>query len=122
MDVQESLNQGIKDFSGHPYFLEMTLKELKLHSEKNKDYTKGGDSLGNFKRVSKILSNYPKLKLSDSRVVAIVYLLKQLDAVLWMISNEYEGKVENIDSRMQDVHIYAKIIRILNKEMKRVND
>ena len=92
---------------------ELTLKELELYRAKNKDYTKGGSPFGNFERVSSILSLYPKLKLSNPQVVAMVYLMKQLDSVLWMLSEGYEGEVENIDTRLTDVHVYAKIARLL---------
>jgi len=91
----------------------LTEEELKLYLQKNKDYTQGGDEFGNFKRVSCILSLYPKLSLSDPQVIAMVYLMKQLDAALWMLSEGYEGEVENIDTRLTDVHVYAKIIRLL---------
>ena len=93
---------------------ELTKKELELYRAKNKDYTKGGDTYGNFNRVSSILALYPKLKLSERRVVAAVYMLKQLDAALWMMSEGYEGKVENVDTRLMDVHIYTKIMRLLD--------
>jgi len=92
---------------------ELTQKELELYRAKNKDYTKGGSPYGNFERVASILSLYPKLKLSDPRIVGMVYLMKQLDAALWMLSEGYEGEVENIDTRLTDVHVYAKIIRLL---------
>ena len=103
-------------FGGHPDFLDMTLDELELHSTKNKDYSLGGDPLGNFKRVANILGQYPNLALSKPEVVAIVYMMKQLDAALWMLSQGYEGSVENIDTRMTDVHVYAKLARILHNE------
>lgn len=92
---------------------ELTKRELNLYRKKNKDYTNGGDTYGNFKRVSSIFSLYPNLKLSDTRVVCIVYLMKQLDAILWMLNQGYEGEIENIDTRLTDIHIYAKIARLL---------
>jgi len=95
---------------------QLTMAELALYSAKNKDYTNGGSPYGNFERVASILSLYPKLKLSDPRIVAMVYLMKQLDAALWMLSEGYEGEVENIDTRLTDVHVYAKIIRLLGGE------
>lgn len=95
---------------------ELTQQELELYRAKNNDYTQGGDTFGNFKRVSSILVLYPKLKLSNPQVVGIVYLLKQLDAALWMLSEGYQGKVENIDTRLTDVGVYAKIIRLIDKE------
>jgi hypothetical protein len=92
---------------------QLTMEELNLYQKKNKDYTQGGDRYGNFNRVSQILSLYPKLKLSSPKVVCMAYLLKQLDAALWMLSEGYEGEVENIDTRLTDVHVYAKIARLL---------
>jgi len=104
------------EFHGHPDFYKMTEDEITLHSEKNKDYAQGGDPLGNFKRVGVILSQYPGLNPSNPAVTALVYMLKQLDAALWMLSQKYEGQVENVDTRLRDVHVYAKLARILHKE------
>jgi len=100
-------------------FVNITLDELELHEKKNWDYARTGDSIGNFKRVAKILENYPNLKGHDPRVVALLYMLKQLDATFWMISQGYDGNVESIDDRLRDVHVYAKIVRIINMKMKR---
>jgi len=104
------------EFFGHPMFYELTKDEIKLHSSKNKDYAWGGDPLGNFRRVANILSQYPGLPVSLPAIVAIVYALKQLDAVLWMIAMGYEGGVETIDSRLTDIHVYMKLARILLRE------
>ncbi len=103
-------------YHGHPDFYKMTEDELQLHSDKNRDYAQGGDPLGNFKRVANIFSNYPGLDLSKPETIALVYMFKQLDAALWMLSQGYEGEVEDVDSRLRDVHVYAKIDRILHKE------
>ena len=102
--------------AGHPDFYKMTEEENRLYSEKNKDYAQGGNPMGNFMRVGNILSNYPGLNPKSPAVVALVYMMKQLDAALWMLANKYEGEVENIDTRLQDVSIYAKLARILHKE------
>ncbi len=100
-------------------FEELTQKELELYRIKNKDYTGNqGDIYGNFNRVAKIFSLYPNLKLSDPRVVCLTYLMKQLDATLWMLNQGYEGEVENIDTRLQDVTIYSKICRLLTNSEK----
>ena len=93
---------GKMSTGGHPSFIPLTLEEIDLHARKNRDYAKGGDPLGNFKRVANILSNYPGLDLSNPAVVAIVYALKQLDAALWMIANKYEGNVEGVDERLRE--------------------
>lgn len=104
------------EYAGHPLFKTLTEEELKLHASKNRDYAKGGDALGNFKRVAATLAQYPKLDLGNPVVVALVYMMKQLDAAFWMLSEGYEGAVENIDTRLRDVHVYAKLARILHRE------
>lgn len=101
---------------GHPSFLPITLRELQLHSDKNHDYAAGGTALGNFDRVAAILSNYPDLRLSDRRIVALVYALKQLDAVLWGINSGIVHKVEGLNERLQDISVYAKIVMCMNEE------
>lgn len=103
---------------GHPDFIPMAVKEVELHARKNSDYAKGGDPLGNFHRVASILSLYPGLDLTRPVSVAIVYMLKQLDAALYMLSKGYEGQIEGVDERLTDVHVYAKLARILAKEKK----
>lgn len=113
--VVEKLN---KEFPhGHKDFIKLTVEEIDLHNKKNYDYSKGGDPLGNFRRVSTILGQYPGLDLSSPTVIAVVYMLKQLDAALWMMCQGYEGNIEGIDERMQDIHVYVKLARILHKEV-----
>ena len=105
--------------AGHPRFRELTEYEVELHDSKSGDYASGGGNpLGNFERVARILSNYPKLDLSKPEVVAMVYLLKQLDAVANMIANDCEGGVETIERRLLDISVYAKLMIILHEEAK----
>lgn len=107
-------------YHGHPDFYKLTQQELELHSRKNKDYAQGGDPLGNFKRVSVIKKLYPGLPWDSPVGVALGYMLKQLDAAFWMLSQGYEGEVENVDSRLTDVHVYVKIARVLLREAKQL--
>lgn len=100
--------------NGHPDYIPMTLQELKLHSDKNADYAHGGDPLGNFKRVSLMLGLLG-LALSPAQV-AFVYMMKQLDAAGRMLFSNYEGQVEGLDKRLEDVVVYAKLVRILQRE------
>lgn len=102
--------------AGHPRFKELTIEELALHDAKNADYTHGGDPLGNFNRVAAILALYPGLDLGRASIVALVYMLKQLDAILWMLAKGYEGKIETVGTRLGDVSVYAKLARILEEE------
>lgn len=112
-EIERTLREN---FRGHPEFITMTLDELRLHSEKNYDYAREGPALGNFLRVAAILKQYPGLDPGDPAVVAVTYMLKQLDAFLWMKSGGYEGDVETRDVRLRDVHVYAKLARILDSE------
>ena len=104
---------------GHPDFYKLCEEEMNLYGLKNNDYTFGGDPMGNFKRVACILALYPGLKLSNPATVGIVYLCKQFDAALNMLSKQYEGKVEGQKERLQDVSVYSKIISILIEEQKK---
>lgn len=101
---------------GHREFLPITIQELQLHSDKNHDYASGGDALGNFNRVAAILALYPDLDLADRRIVALVYAMKQLDAVLWGLNGNIQHKVEGLNSRLQDISVYAKIVMCMNSE------
>jgi len=103
--------------NGHKRFREMALEEMELHSQKNHDYAKGGDPLGNFYRVADIFQQYPNLSPADPRVVAIIYMMKQLDCTLWFMNEGFEGQVEGFDDRMRDVGVYAKLIRIIHEEL-----
>jgi hypothetical protein len=107
---------------GHEDFLPTTLKEMELHSLKNHDYAKGGSALGNFERVSAILALYPGLNPSDKRVIALVYMLKQLDAVLWGIAKGIAHKVEGLNERLGDISIYSKIVMCMNLQDAREKD
>jgi hypothetical protein len=101
---------------GHPDFIKMCLDEVALHSEKNHDYAKGGDPMGNFARVANILKQYPGLDISKPEIVALIYLLKQLDAALWQMAKGHTAKVETPAVRWRDVSVYAKIIIAIMKE------
>ena len=103
------------EYHGHTDFYKLTAEEVALYSAKNRDYTLGGDPLGNFNRVSTIKKLYPGMPWNSPTGVALGYMLKQLDAAFWMLANNYEGEVENVDTRLIDVHVYAKIARILHK-------
>lgn len=98
---------------GHPHFLEPTLAELQLHSDKNHDYSSGGDPLGNFDRVAAIKQLYPGFPDATPAGVAINNLLKQLNAVLWGLSKSIEHKVEGYAGRLQDISVYSKIVSII---------
>lgn len=101
---------------GHPRFAEITLEEMRLHSDKNHDYAAGGDPLGNFKRQAQFFSHYPGLSLADPSVLSMVYSMKQIDAFFWLKSNGHVAKVEGAGRRLEDVSVYAKLSRIMTEE------
>lgn len=97
--------------NGHSEFLPFLLKAAKLHNDKNFDYAAGGNPLGNFNRASSIFNNYPNLKPNDRRVVALIYMIKQLDAYLYMLNNGHESVTgEGLRERIADVAVYAIIL------------
>jgi len=112
--MQEIINKLRELFpDGDPEFVELAIKEMDLYSRKNHDYSGNELPFGNFQRVACILSLYPGLEVSDSVVVSLIYLLKQLDAVLRLKASKTAAKVEGIDSRLADIGVYAKIARIM---------
>ena len=94
---------------------ELIQQELKLAQVKGHDYAAGGQRTGNFDRVSRILEQYPDLKLSDPRVVCVVYLLKQLDSILWGLNTGIKKKAESVGERTMDISIYAKLYQIIEE-------
>lgn len=104
----------IKKRHGHPDFYKILGEMADLHETKSKDYAKDGDPLGNFNRVSAVLKVWgfdipPEL-------VGLIYMLKQLDCAMWMLSQGYEGEMESFDKRLEDVGIYAPLNRILARQ------
>lgn len=117
--IEDIISELRKEYpNGHPDFIPLTIKEMELHSIKNFDYAHGGDPLGNFQRVADILSHYPWLDLGKPEVVAAVYMMKQLDAALWLMSHGHEAKIEGVGERIGDVSIYAKLIGIMINRSK----
>jgi hypothetical protein len=104
---------------GHKGFIPMTIEEIELHSKKNLDYARGGKPAGNFDRVGAIVGRYPGINWGKPQNVAIFYLLKQLDAYLWLESQGEEGEVEGKDARLGDVSVYTKIARLIIRDEKK---
>lgn len=95
-------------------FNKLCQEEIELHDRKNNDYARGGDPLGNFKRVSRMLKEWG-ITLPPY-AVAWVYLMKQIDAAGNMIGQDYNGEVEGIKGRLQDISVYAKLALILYED------
>lgn len=98
------------------------MDEIELHSRKNRDYAFGGDPLGNFQRRRVIFSQYPGLDSSDEATIAMMDMMKQLDAVLWLKSQGHKAGVEGVVDRLRDVGVYAKIAIILEQRTTPVKE
>jgi hypothetical protein len=119
MDKKKILQELQKTFpNGHEKYIPILLDLMELHSIKNHDYAAGGNPLGNFDRVAHFFESYPNLKLSDSFVVALCYMMKQLDAALWLKNNGHAAKVQGIGERMDDIIVYATIAKIIEENDK----
>lgn len=96
-------------YFGHPEFYEKIDELKKLHSDKNHDYCGDGDPLGNFHRVASLLGFHPAK-------VALIYMMKQVDAVADSMIDGRELKVEGLKGRLQDIAVYATLMQILLEE------
>jgi len=101
---------------GHPKVFEKFENAANLHEMKNKDYARGGRPFGNMERIAKTLALYPGFTVDNPANVGIVFMMKQLDAVLYMRSQKYEGEVENTSTRMDDITVYAPMISTMIEE------
>ena len=102
--------------NGHPRFLQMLMDEAKLHNDKNHDYASGGSVFGNFERVAAILQLYPGFPYDTREGVNVIYMLKQLDCILWGMCKKIEHKVEGSGQRAGDVSVYVKLLRLMLEE------
>jgi hypothetical protein len=119
MEENEILEAVKEKFTkGDPNFSVLCFEMMSLYNRKNADYAKVGNPHGNFNRVSALKRLWPNMDWSSPEGVCIGYAFKQLDAAMMMISNKYEGKVENVDTRLLDVVVYFQIARLLCKEKK----
>lgn len=103
---------------GHPKFYEIIEELSELHKNKNWDYAGDGNSLGNFHRCGEMIK--PLLsdtELSDMKS-ALIFMSKQVDAVIDMIGKGRTAQVEGITDKLNDIAVYAILARILYEERK----
>jgi hypothetical protein len=108
-----------KPRGGHPRFYELVKDITDLHDRKNTDYASGTKEgpLGNFERVSVITKLYPGFDWDSAFGVAMIYMLKQLDAAFTLRSQKRESVTgEGIATRLRDVTVYSLIGQILVEE------
>lgn len=107
--------------NGHPEFVPALLAQMQLHNDKNFDYARGGNPLGNFVRVANILKQWPEFPFDTPAGVAFIYALKQLDAEAWTMCQGGECKVEGLEGRTIDQAVYATLRHCLRVERDSVN-
>jgi hypothetical protein len=110
----------IKKGCGHPKFYSILNEMAKLHDAKNSDYATKEDPLGNFKRVGELAKKYKLVTEGKESVkIAVIYMMKQLDACLKLLGNNQEGKVEGFNTRMMDISVYSILTIILYEESEK---
>lgn len=116
VDAAKALTELAPD--GHPQFNPLLIELATLHSQKNADYAGEGGPLGNFTRVAKLLEMYPIFSNPQYRraKVAILYILKQFDAVMNALSEDRELKTDSILTRVDDMVVYWTLVRIMIEE------
>lgn len=100
--------------NGDPQFYDIMIELCQLHNDKNADYATKENPLGNFMRVGELCKKYGLVTEGhEATKVAIIYMLKQLDAALKLLQNKQTGNIESIGTRLGDVAVYSTIIRLL---------
>ncbi len=93
---------------------EMAVEEIGLMEAKNKDYADGGSFFGNFERAAAIMKLYPGIEPSSREGMAVCYAMKQLDAVLWNLSQGTTTNVESMSDKLRDISVYfGRILRLM---------
>ena len=94
---------------GHPKFSELICEIAELHSNKNYDYARGGDPLGNFKRCADALDTTPAK-------YAWGLVWKQIDGVNTAFKQGGEQAVESVRDKLRDIAVYSLLIMIMLEE------
>lgn len=98
---------------GHPAFNDMMISQMELHDRKNKNYAGGGNPLGNFLRVAKIMSSYPNIPHGDPATAVIGMVIKQWDNILWAMNTGRFYSEGSIDEHLADISVYMNILRCI---------
>jgi len=102
---------------GHPKIYELLQEIGELHDRKNTDYATSEDPLSNFHRVAEWGKKYNLItEGNESTKVAVLYMLKQLDAVCKMLGADQKGTAESRRDKFRDIAVYSLIALILDEE------
>lgn len=86
-------------------------QKLVLNTKKSNDYAGDDETLKNFKQMSAILNDYDiKQPFTPSKWALIMCLMK-IQRVLNIIQDSKTPSNESIDDTMQDLSLYADLVR-----------
>ena len=111
----EDLKKG--KYYGHPMFYRIMLEELKLHSDKNKQYATQNNPLANFQRTGRLVRKLLKPNINPALASAMILMSKQIDAVYEMVGEGKKNTVEELEDKFKDISIYANLCIIILREM-----
>jgi len=99
----------MKEYHGHPDFYKLIDEIREIHSNKNHDYSGGGDPFRNFKLSENM--NVPAwkgclIRISDKFSRLCSFAKKE----------EFKVKDENIEDTLKDMAVYSLICIILYRE------
>ena len=104
---------------GHPRFYELIEELAELHNNKNRDYATPEDPLVNFTRTGELAERYGLIAPGKVGLkMALLYSLKQIDAVFKMVGRGQKETVEGVRDKLRDIAVYAIIAMILEEEGK----
>lgn len=102
---------------GHPRFYEILEELADLHDRKNRDYATPENPLSNFTRVGQMCKQWNLVtKGFEPTKVAMIYMLKQVDAANKLLGSGEKGGVEGIPERLRDIAVYSILAEILYTE------
>jgi hypothetical protein len=116
---EDRILNALKDFHGHPKFLEIIAELIELHSVKNRQYAGKSDPLGNFRRGSNICYKTYGSFRDDPYRAQIAYALnlvsKQVDGVAEIVGESKEGTWDSLYEKLRDYAVYFAIMMVIEK-------
>ncbi len=89
-------------------------QNMEMHDRKNKGYAEGGAPLGNFERSAAIMANYPDINLAHPAAIAMMFVLKHFDRVMWDLNIGREPNAESVT----DIGVYLAIINCITHDRR----
>lgn len=118
--LEERFKEIVRDFHGHPKFLEIVGDIVELHSQKNKQYAGKSDPLGNFRRGSNIIykllsPNFRDDEFRKQIAYALCLVSKQIDGAVEIIGESKENTFDSLYEKLRDCMVYFGIMMAMEK-------